>query len=63
MTRATAVYPNTPDYIVALDVRVPGVTDRRYSELAWRDCGDIEALDEDDFVLIERLGSAWRRAA
>jgi hypothetical protein len=52
------LYPNAPDYIVVLfDVRIPGVAERLHSvRAACRECGDIEALDHNHYVLLIRPG-------
>jgi hypothetical protein len=59
------LFPNAPEYIVVLfDVRIPGVVVRLHRErAAWQEYADIEALDQDHFVLIIRPGGARRLAA
>ena len=43
--------------LVLFDVRIPGMAKRLHCERAyWQELSDIEALDEDHFVLIVRLG-------
>jgi hypothetical protein len=55
------LYSKAPDYIVVLfDVRIPGVAERLHSECtAYREYGDIEALDQNHYVLIVRPGGAY----
>jgi len=57
-----SLYRNTPECILVLfDVRIPGVGERLHRERAtWTERGDIEALDQDHFVLIIRPGGARR---
>ena len=43
--------------LVLFDVRIPGMAGRLHCERSyWQERSDIEALDEDHFVLILRLG-------
>ena len=50
--------------LVIYDIRLPGAAARLHSErAAWGECGDIEALDKDHFVLIVRPGGARRLPA
>lgn len=59
------LYPNAPEPLLVLfDVRIPGVVVRlRGERAAWQEYADIEALDQDHFVLIIRPGGARRLAA
>jgi hypothetical protein len=59
------IYPSSDPYdVVLFDVRIPDVAERLQSErAAWKESGDIEALDEDHFVLIVRPGGVKRWAA
>ena len=46
--------------LVVFDIRIPGVAERLHRErAAWQRQGDIEALDQDHYVLIIRPGVAW----
>jgi hypothetical protein len=56
------LYPSSSEYIVVLfDLRLPGTADRLNREhAAWQAQSDIEALDENHFVLLVRPGGAWR---
>ncbi|HZY66787.1 MAG TPA: hypothetical protein VFE21_13035 [Rubrobacteraceae bacterium] len=50
--------------LMLFDIRLPGMAERLHRErAAWREYGDIEALDENHFVLIVRLGGAQGLAA
>ena len=62
---ATPLYPNAPSCLVEVfDVRILGTADRLHSErAAWGEYGDIEALDQDHYVLIIRPGGARRLEA
>jgi hypothetical protein len=52
------------EVIVLFDLRIPGVVVRLHRErAAWQEYADIEALDQDHFVLIIRPGGARRLAA
>jgi len=55
-----SLYPSAPESIVVVfDARVPGGAERLHRERAsWGAYGDIEALDEDHFVLVVRPGGA-----
>jgi hypothetical protein len=59
------VYPSSEAYELAIfDLRIPGTAKRLHRErAAWQECGDLEALDEDHFLLIARPGGARRLAA
>jgi hypothetical protein len=58
-------YSNTTEGTLAIyDVRVPGATERLHRERgAWGEYGDIEALDQNHYVLIVRPGGAREMAA
>ncbi len=58
-------YPDNDEYTLAIfDLRYPGVSERLHSErAAWGDHGDLEAVDEDHFVLIMRPGGSRVAAA
>lgn len=46
--------------LVIFDVRVPGVAERlRRERTAWQGQSDVEALDQDHYVLIIRPGGVW----
>ncbi len=50
--------------MVLFDLRIPGVAERLHRErAAWQERGDIEALDQNHFVLIVRPGTPVREAA
>jgi hypothetical protein len=50
--------------IVLFDLRIPSAVERLHRErAAWQEQSDIEALDEDHFILIVRPGGAQRLAA
>jgi hypothetical protein len=50
--------------IVLFDLRVPGAAKQLHLErAAWQEQADMEALDEDHFVLIVRPGGALRLAS
>jgi hypothetical protein len=53
-------YPDPQTELWTLfDLRIPGTADRLHRErAAWQEWGDLEALDEDHFVLIVRPGGA-----
>jgi hypothetical protein len=55
-------YPSSNPYELSIfDVRISDVAERLHREqAAWKGCSDIEALDEDHFVLIVRPGGARR---
>jgi len=65
MIRPRSVYPYREAYELAIfDVRIPDVAERLDRErAAWQECGDIEALDENHFVLIVRAGGVRRWVA
>ena len=47
--------------LVIFNIRIPGAADRLHSErAAWGECGDIETLDQDHYVLIVHPGGARR---
>jgi hypothetical protein len=54
-----------PEYLVVLfDLRVPGGPSELHRQrAAWAEYSDIEALDEDHFVLVIRPGWASEAAA
>ena len=56
------LYPNSAEYVIILfDLRLPGTADRMDCErAAWQAQCDIEALDENHFVLLVRPGGARR---
>ena len=56
------LYPSSSEYIIVLfDLRLPGTADRLDRErAAWQAQSDIEALDENHFVLLVRPGGARR---
>jgi hypothetical protein len=58
MIRPRPVYPNREAYeLVIFDVRIPHIAERLHHErAAWQERGDIEALDENHFVLIVHAG-------
>lgn len=60
MIRATtSLHDKRPDELVVFDVRSPGVAACLHRErAAWGECGDIEALDENHYVLLVRPGGA-----
>jgi hypothetical protein len=62
--RPDQAYHDSSDYeLVIFDLRIAGVAGRLHRErAAWQECGDLEALDEDHFVLVARLGGAWEIA-
>ncbi len=50
--------------LVIFDIRIPGVAERLHRErAAWQRQSDIEALDQNPYVLINRPGEAWGLAA
>jgi len=65
MIRPRSVYPNREAYeLVIFDVRIPDVAERFHRErAAWRERGDIEAVDENHFVFIVHAGGVRRWAA
>lgn len=45
--------------MVLFDVRIPGVAERLHSErAAYRERGEIEALDDNHYILLIRPGGA-----
>ena len=56
------LYPSSSEYIIVLfDLRLPGTVHRLDRErAAWQAQSDIEALDENHFVLLVRPGGARR---
>jgi hypothetical protein len=49
---------------ILFDLRIPGCAERIHRERAlWQERSDIEALDEDHFILVIRPGAADRRVA
>jgi len=59
------LYRKTPRYIIVLfDLRDPEAVELLHRERAtWQEFSDIQALSEDCFALILRLGGAQRLAA
>jgi hypothetical protein len=59
------LYPSNPECLIALfDLRVPKAVEELHRGRAiWQEDSDIEALDEDHFILIVRPGAARRLAA
>ena len=59
-----ALYPDRRFYELAIyDVRIPGAAERLHNErAAWQEQSDIEALDQNHFVLIVQPGGARRLA-
>lgn len=62
---ARTLYPTQTEGIVILyDVRLPGAADRLHEgRAAWQECGDVEALDQNHYVLIIRPGGAREMVA
>ncbi len=56
------LYPDDPEYSLTIfDVRIPGIAERLHREQAgWGDDADIEALDQDHYVLVVKSGGARR---
>ncbi len=53
-----------PKTLAIFDVRLPRVSDRLHRErAAWGEDADLEAVDQDHYVLIVRAGGAQRLAA
>ncbi len=53
-----------PSIWILFDLRIPGMAERLHCEkAAWQEQSDIEALDENHFVLIVQPGGAQRLAA
>jgi hypothetical protein len=66
MLRASQSYQNNDRciLIILVDLRSPdAVENLHHLRAVWQDDSDIEALDEDHFVLIVRPGGAQRLAA
>jgi len=59
-----ALYPDRRSYELAIyDIRIPGAAERLHRErAAWQAQSDIEALDQNHFVLIVQPGDARRLA-
>jgi hypothetical protein len=54
----------TESIVILYDVRLPGAADRLHEgRAAWRECGDVEALDQNHYVLIIRSGEAREMVA
>jgi len=50
--------------VVLFDLRLPGTAERLHGErAAWQGQSEIEAIDEDHFVLIVYAGGARRLAS
>lgn len=62
MIAPESVYPKPTESIIEVfDVRILRTAGRFHSErAAWKDCGEVEALDKDHYVLIVRPGGARR---
>jgi len=60
-----ALHPDRRSYELSIyDIRIPGVAERLHSErAAWQEQSDIEALDQNHFVLIVQPGGARRWAS
>jgi hypothetical protein len=59
VTAPEEVYNDPPEVLAIFDVRVPGTAARLHRErAAWAENGDIEALDQNHYVLIVRPGVA-----
>ncbi len=60
-----ALYPDHRSYELSIyDIRIPGATERLHRErVAWQEQSNIEAIDDDHFVLIVYPGGAERLAA
>jgi hypothetical protein len=58
-------YPTREAEVAVLfDLRIPGVAERLHRERAvWQEDAEIEALDQDHFVLMVRPGGARRLPA
>jgi hypothetical protein len=65
VTPLEPAYPNSEPYeVVLLDDCIPGIAERLHRERAtWQEDADIEALDQDHFVLMVRPGRARRLPA
>jgi hypothetical protein len=64
MNRANQLYPNSSECVIVLfDLRLASTAKRLHRErAAWQEQSDIEALDENHFVLVVRPGGARRLA-
>ncbi len=59
-----AYHEGKTETLVIFDVRIPGAAARLHNErAAWAECGDIEALDKDYFILLIYPGGARELAA
>jgi hypothetical protein len=58
-------YQNDPECLITLfDLRQPEAVEQLHRGRAiWQEDSDIEALDEDHFILVVRPGAARRLAA
>jgi hypothetical protein len=58
-------YPEVETEVrILFDLRIPGSAERIHRERAlWQERSDIEALDEDHFILVIRPGAAVQGAA
>ena len=65
MIRPNPFYTSSEAYeLVIFDLRIPGIAERLHRErAAWQERGDLEALDEDHFVLIVSPGATRGLAA
>ena len=65
MDRAHQVYPtNKTETLVLFDLRIPGIAERLHRERAvWQGRSEIEAIDNNHFMLIVRPGVIRRLAA
>jgi hypothetical protein len=60
-TGKTQSYDATRHVMVMFDLRIPGATKRLHRERAvWQEFADIEAMDENHFILIIWPGAARR---
>lgn len=56
-----AYHEGKTETLAIFDIRIPGAAARLHNErAAWAECGDVEALDKNHFVLIVRPGGARR---
>ena len=64
MIAPKTLYPNSSECMVVLfDLRLPSTAGRLHREhAAWQEQSDIEALGENHFAFIVRLGGAQRLA-
>jgi hypothetical protein len=65
MIATCLVYLNHPECLLAVfDLRMPGAAEELHRQRAtWAEYSDVEALDEDTFVLIVRPGWVSEAAA